>query len=279
MCHLRQVVAFGGEERCRMAIDHDERAGRAWPILVKLAHARKCAAYGTITAQLGVHHRAAAWFLGRIQHLCDDEGLPALQSVVVNAKKGIPGPGYDAAFTPKERQKRLDEVFDFDWSKVKNPFAWALRPSGERALAARLRRDLGSAHDVWKLAKTRDARSRIFRLAVGEAYDWRCAFCALRLRAALEAAHIVPWGKASPRERMDVTNGVLLCATHHKLFDTWHLTIDTKRRVRMGPALGPVQGVSYRATRSLDGAPVAAPVDDMLRPALRYLRRRAALAP
>lgn len=74
--------------------------------------------------------------------------------------------------------------------------------------------------------KVRGIAQKIFREAILQSYDYKCAFCDFSFVFALEALHIIPWSNASKSERMDVRNGVLLCANHHKLFDSGWLTIN-----------------------------------------------------
>src|SRR5919204_545910 len=57
-----------------------------------------------------------------------------------------------------------------------------------------------------------------FRNAVLDAYRDHCAVCELHVRALLDAAHVKPG--------YDVADGVALCATHHRAFDTGVLTFD-----------------------------------------------------
>jgi len=72
------------------------------------------------------------------------------------------------------------------------------------------------------------SRDPNFRLQVLKAYRFECAICGYNLRLAntpvgLEAAHI-KWYQAGGA--CEVTNGLALCATHHKLFDRGAFTID-----------------------------------------------------
>ncbi|RKZ30599.1 hypothetical protein DRQ36_05010 [bacterium] len=82
-----------------------------------------------------------------------------------------------------------------------------------------------------KAAKvTREAvlRTRAFRLAVTEAYSYRCAVCGLKISSPdslsweVEAAHIVPH---SHMGRDDIWNGIALCHLHHWAFDVGWFTL------------------------------------------------------
>ena len=68
-----------------MAIDHFFRAKKAWPLLVKRAQTT-CVpfTYKEISNRIGLHHRAARWFLSEIQEFCHENKLAPLQALVVN---------------------------------------------------------------------------------------------------------------------------------------------------------------------------------------------------
>jgi putative restriction endonuclease len=76
---------------------------------------------------------------------------------------------------------------------------------------------------------------RKFRDALLSAYDGACAISGCRVLGVLEAAHIVPYeGRATNH----VTNGLLLRADLHTLFDSGLISIDAKRQtVRLDPSL------------------------------------------
>lgn len=92
---------------------------------------------------------------------------------------------------------------------------------------------------------TRDARIRLhqqrFKLEVMRAYRNRCAICALRERALVQAAHIVP--DIDPEGIAAVVNGLALCAIHHLAFDRNLLGIDP----------GGVVHIADRLLREIDG--------------------------
>jgi putative restriction endonuclease len=86
---------------------------------------------------------------------------------------------------------------------------------------------LVSAPDV-RAYTTRETRHRLhqqrFKLDVMRAYRHRCAICALRERALVQAAHIVP--DPEPEGIAAVVNGMALCAIHHLAFDRNLLGVD-----------------------------------------------------
>lgn len=62
-----------------------------------------------------------------------------------------------------------------------------------------------------------------FRVAVTDAYNRQCAVSREHSLPVLEAAHIIEW---SDTHTNDVTNGILLRADIHKLFDAGYVTVD-----------------------------------------------------
>lgn len=64
---------------------------------------------------------------------------------------------------------------------------------------------------------------RAFRERVLDAYRSQCAFCRLRHRELLDAAHIIPDDEADSRETID--NGISLCKLHHAAFDSFILGV------------------------------------------------------
>jgi hypothetical protein len=104
-----------------MAINHalhQARARRAWPLLVRRALKQGAPfTYGELCHQLGLHHRAASWFLGVIQTHCRLAGLPALQALAVNKKTRIPGAGYAGSpRTSTQHANELQKVYKHKWS-------------------------------------------------------------------------------------------------------------------------------------------------------------------
>lgn len=75
---------------------------------------------------------------------------------------------------------------------------------------------------IVKVTRESAIRARGFRQAVIEAYDYRCAFCGMKINSPdtmsweVEAAHIVPH---SSMGRDDILNGMALCHLHHWAFD------------------------------------------------------------
>jgi putative restriction endonuclease len=70
-----------------------------------------------------------------------------------------------------------------------------------------------------------------FRNAVLKAYRERCAVCGLRLRPLLDAAFVAP--DREPRPVIAVSEGIALCATHHRAFNARILTFDSEYTVHI----------------------------------------------
>lgn len=102
-----------------MAIDHRARARKAWPVLVRLALAKKQPlTYGELCTKLGFHPRAAQWFLGVIQTHCKKSGLPPLQALAVNKRSRLPGKGYTGSARSRARHAAaVKNVHSYKWTK------------------------------------------------------------------------------------------------------------------------------------------------------------------
>jgi putative restriction endonuclease len=70
-----------------------------------------------------------------------------------------------------------------------------------------------------------------FRNAVLKAYRERCAVCGLRLRALLDAAFV--GANHEPQPVVAVSEGIALCATHHRAFNAHILTFDAEYTVHI----------------------------------------------
>ena len=85
----------------------------------------------------------------------------------------------------------------------------------------------------------RRPRDQTFSRAVLQAYREQCAVCAFSVRirgmpVALEAAHI-RWHHVGGADRDKVSNGLSLCAMHHRLFDRGAFTLSPKHTVVISP--------------------------------------------
>ncbi len=89
---------------------------------------------------------------------------------------------------------------------------------------------------VAKVTRESALRTRGFRQAVIEAYDYKCAFCGLKINSLknrsweVEAAHIVPHNE---KGRDDVLNGLSLCHLHHWAFDAGWFTLQDNFKIQV----------------------------------------------
>jgi putative restriction endonuclease len=257
-----------------------ERAARAWPILTRTAASKTTITYGELSAQLGLpHHRPLRYALDKIHEYCLEAGLPPLTIVVVSRASGHPGAGF-TAWDLGDWEDGVHLVYEYPWSLRLNPFAFAADGSTPEQLAGQLIDRPEDAAEIYGRIRDRGSAQRIFRLALLKAYQGRCAFCGLSLRAALEAAHIIPWSKASRAERVLPSNGLLLCSTHHALFDASVLSVSEDLRIACEQSRLPQHHwneADRGAALSLDGEPIAKPADDRHRPSGAAFVRRVGL--
>lgn len=102
-----------------------------------------------------------------------------------------------------------------------------------------------------------------FRQALLEAYEYRCAITNFTAVDALEAAYIVPYRGKSTH---DASNGLLLRADVHTLFDLGKIAIDTKTMSVV--ICDDLMETSYRI---LAGRPLRYPHDESQRPSTEAL--------
>ncbi len=106
-----------------------------------------------------------------------------------------------------------------------------------------------------KISRESTIRTRGFRQAVIEAYDYRCAFCGMKMKTPdsllweVEAAHIVP---NRERGKDDILNGLSLCHLHHWAFDVGWLTLQDDFSIIVSskinllpPDFGKVEGYDF----------------------------------
>lgn len=128
---------------------------------------------------------------------------------------------------------------------------------------------LVSAPDVRAYA-LRDVRIRLhqqrFRINVLRAYRERCAVCALKETALLQAAHIID--DRSPEGIAAVINGIALCAIHHLAYDRNLMGIDPEGVVHIaGRLLTEVDGPMLKTgLQGFHGAPISVPQRPVDRP-------------
>lgn len=70
----------------------------------------------------------------------------------------------------------------------------------------------------------------LFRNKLLKKYD-KCFLCDIDFYPLLIASHIKPWAHSNDFERIDINNGLLLCAHHDKLFDAGYISFNNNTLV------------------------------------------------
>lgn len=145
-----------------------------------------------------------------------------------------------------------------------------------REIASEVGLDLDASEEQRGGAGTANQRRRrdpAFREKVLRAYEFRCCVCGFDLRvghmpAGLEAAHI-HWHTAGGPDIE--TNGLSLCALHHKLFDLGAFTVEPLeyRVIFSQHAISGERGLT--GVLAHHGRPLLAPPEANLRPARPFL--------
>ena len=87
----------------------------------------------------------------------------------------------------------------------------------------------------------------------------------------------MPWRSCALRERLDLRNGLLLCSTHHRLFDADWLTLTTDFVIEHQTAdesAGEYSAADEYVIRRLHGRRATVPERRDLRPSASYIIRR-----
>lgn len=104
-------------------------------------------------------------------------------------------------------------------------------------------------------------KQAFFRRTVISAYDSLCCMCLLSSLKLLTASHIKPWAVATPSERLDPRNGMLLCALHDRAFDCGLLTVTSQFNIQISRQLLVARptAVERSAFLDIDGASIRMP--------------------
>jgi hypothetical protein len=98
--------------------------------------------------------------------------------------------------------------------------------------------DIGDDTPTEKKASVnvRTAQAKFKTKLVARAYG-RCEVTGSRIKGLLKASHIVAWARATPAERTDPSNGLLLIASIDAVFDRGFISFDSKGRMIVSPLL------------------------------------------
>jgi putative restriction endonuclease len=212
-------------------INQEQRAFRAWDILIQCAAKKDKLTYGDLAVKLGIHHRAIRFVLGPILDYCLLNELPPLSILVINKGTREPGLGFFQAWDIENSADGFDKVFKFNWKALHNPFKYSENGVTQEQLILEMIEHPEESGEVFSRVKVRGIAQRIFRLALLRIYHNQCAFCGFSFIESLEGAHIIPYSLASKKERLDVRNGLLLCSIHHKMFDKGLLLVTDEYKI------------------------------------------------
>lgn len=254
-----------------MAINQEERAYRTWPILTELASRKSTISYGELGKVIGVYHRAIRFILKPIQNYCIEANLPPLTILVVNSS-GRPGDGF-IAHDHDDFEHGLNTVCGKNWAEEENPFGFSQNGDSIASLVTELIHEPASSKDVYSRVKSRGIQQMLFRKALIKAYSSRCAFTEISMLDSLDACHIIPWSRATPEQRLDVRNGILLNKFHHSLFDSGQITITDCYRIvfRAKNKNRKASDIEQELTVKLHGAKMYMPRKKKLRPCPSYI--------
>jgi putative restriction endonuclease len=219
----RDIVSTAQTEiRTRKNWEH--AAGVVWPLLVDRAKRRSKLFYEDLAPHIRTNNLNVGRALGPIQDYCLTNRHPPLTSIVVQKVTGLPGEGF-IAWDFDDLEAGQTAAFDFDWSQIANPYGgFSDADTTDTLVAAIIARPEETAD---RKVRDRGVAQLIFRAALLRAYNRTCAMCGMTFEVALEACHMIPWSSATSNQRLDVRNGLLLCATHHALFDNGDLSVTT----------------------------------------------------
>ncbi|MBO0588595.1 HNH endonuclease [Sporosarcina sp. E16_8] len=72
-----------------------------------------------------------------------------------------------------------------------------------------------------------------FREGLLPLWDYKCVLCEIELPALLRASYSKPWKDSMDFERVDPTNGVLLCCNHDALYENGFIAFDGQGRLHI----------------------------------------------
>lgn len=252
-------------------INQEERAYKAWNILTDSAKNRRPTNYKELGDKIGIHHRAVRYVLGLIQDYCMDNEYPPLTILVNNKNTGKPGDGF-IAWDIENSGDGEKKVYEYNWKSLINPFGYAKSGMTSEDLVKELINNPESSAEIYARIKVRGTSQILFRTALLRVYNHSCCICGLTFDNALEASHIIPYSKSDSKQRLEISNGILLCANHHKMFDCGQITINQDYTINyLNEKKGDYSTYDRLMTIDLNGKMISLPVDKKHKPKKEYL--------
>jgi putative restriction endonuclease len=254
------------------SINQHQRAKKAWEVLIQVAKREDFLQYKELGGKIGIHHRAIRFVLAIIQDYCSLNNLPPL-TILVGNKLGIPGKGF-TAWDSSNIKEGKHKVYNHNWGEEPNPFLFAIDGTNEQEVIKSLITNPQNSDEVYRKIKSRGYSQIVFRKALLVAYKSKCAFCNTSLNSILQAAHIIPWNSANDKQKLDVRNGLLLCANHHCLFDYGILFVDELFRIQINKKVSLKTESDKIIVSTLSNTLLQLPKDSTLYPNIEYLKYR-----
>lgn len=254
---------------------NEQKAYEFWEILKTCAIKKTDITYTELGKPINVYKRNLGGSLHLIQNYCLENELPPLSILVVEKLTGLPGNGF-MAFDIKNLEEGFNKVCNFNWLDVQNPFFYAKDGVTQTQLIDDIIRFPEKSAEVFAKIKVRGVSQQIFRQALLKVYNCSCALCGFSYEEALEASHIISYSQANSEQRLDVRNGLLLCSTHHKLFDSGFITINQDYLIEwslVNKKLKRQGNYDSLMTTDLHGKLLKLPLDEKHLPNKEYLQK------
>lgn len=173
-----------------------------------------------------------------------DPGTMASKLTPSGGGGNISTPAFEALFRGLQNQPVAQRRVQSNQNR--GPFEWESAPSQRDDLLA------------MRAIRIRAGQPK-FRSMLLEAYKGRCAVTGTDAAAALEAAHVVPYGTGGTYE---VTNGLLLRADIHTMFDLGLIGFDDQRELIVHKELRLTTYAGLVGTRLAEPSPASKRVPD-----------------
>ncbi|MQX51871.1 HNH endonuclease [Alcanivorax sediminis] len=259
-----------------MSKNWEHAAGILWPVLTEAAQKGQTLTYSDLAPLIDTNPLSVGKGLGPILYHCLNNKIPPLTVIVIGKISGVPGAGF-IAWDIDDLDEAYKQVFAFNWATVDNPFAGYGEENTTESFAQYLVENPAKSGEIYSRVKVRGSAQRIFRRALLEAYEYQCAMCRLSFEEVLEAAHIVPWAECEHSQRISPSNGILLCANHHKLFDCGYISVSPSLVIEYEDDEFSQEDYSesdISASMSLNGKQLHLPKNVELHPCPELLKKR-----
>lgn len=169
-------------------------------------------------------------------------------------------------------------VYKYPWTRLENPFGFALDGSTIESIGEEIFHHRITPKEVYSRVKVRGMAQLVFREALIRAYDGQCALSNVYCRELLEASHIIPWSNASPEQRVNPRNGLLLSTIHHRFFDLGWIRLNPDYTVETDVSRTRLKSFERHLLDNLNGSRIRLPSDEKHWPDPDFIIQRNKLA-